>query len=381
MTPPQPPPVFELTRPALVWGATGALLAGIGWFKGINLMLLIGYFLLGLMLVNAVVGRVMVLRVTARRRSVAVVFAGERLAHVVEASTIGLRPAMVLLTETAGTQSARWLFTPLRPGSDAVLRTDFVFPSRQVCTLPPIVAESAYPFGLVRWTADVSLPGEIRVLPAVGRVGVEDLRRFVARAAGGEGRSRRPARRPAAGSGDVRGVRPYRPGDSPRDIHWRTTARRGQLVVREYDQTDPLDLVILIDPWLPAGADAVTRERLEWALGLAVSVGWAWAVSDEPGELTLVIPGPTPYVRTGRATPTFVRDAFAPIAGITGMQDVPTLPAAAVRPSATRTARLVVSSRPDSSVLAGLRGAGFAAAGVDATSPPRWYLPAGPAIG
>lgn len=44
--------------------------------------------------------------------------------------------------------------------------------------------------------------------------------------------------RPRAGMGDeFLGVRQYRPGDPMRSIHWRSTARTGQLVVREYEET------------------------------------------------------------------------------------------------------------------------------------------------
>jgi hypothetical protein len=147
-------------------------------------------------------------------------------------------------------------------------------------------------------------------------------------------------------------------------------------VVREYDQTDPLNLVIVLDPWLPRNAAPEDHRRFEWAVALVASVGWAWATADEPGDLTLVIPGPEAVVRTARATPGFVRDAFAPLARITGTETVHGVPPGAVRPNAARTARLVVSPRPDSPVLAGLRRAGFPAAGADATAPPGWYLPA-----
>ena len=34
-------------------------------------------------------------------------------------------------------------------------------------------------------------------------------------------------------------------------IHWRTSARRGELMVKEFEQQNEQDLAILIDPWLP----------------------------------------------------------------------------------------------------------------------------------
>jgi uncharacterized protein (DUF58 family) len=54
---------------------------------------------------------------------------------------------------------------------------------------------------------------------------------------------------PRAGSGtDLFGVREYRPGDSLRRIHWRSSARHGELVVREYEPPGVQTLGIFCDP-------------------------------------------------------------------------------------------------------------------------------------
>ena len=49
----------------------------------------------------------------------------------------------------------------------------------------------------------------------------------------------------------------FRPGDSRRHIHWRTTARRGTLMVREFEDWPSDNLILLVDPWTtrPPGAD------------------------------------------------------------------------------------------------------------------------------
>lgn len=46
---------------------------------------------------------------------------------------------------------------------------------------------------------------------------------------------------------DYYGVREFRSGDPLRHVHWKTTARRGELVVREFEQETGTPLVVLID--------------------------------------------------------------------------------------------------------------------------------------
>ena len=53
-------------------------------------------------------------------------------------------------------------------------------------------------------------------------------------------------------------VRPYAPGDSMNRIHWRTTARLGEIQVKEFDLEQTADAWIFLDldaePWRPASA-------------------------------------------------------------------------------------------------------------------------------
>jgi uncharacterized protein (DUF58 family) len=53
--------------------------------------------------------------------------------------------------------------------------------------------------------------------------------------------------RPAAVGDVVRGVRDYLPGDPVRRVHWPTTARRGDLVVKEVEEPGAPRLVIVLD--------------------------------------------------------------------------------------------------------------------------------------
>ncbi len=86
---------------------------------------------------------------------------------------------------------------------------------------------SAAPFGLLWWTRRVvvTLPRELVVAPRLGVPEPLPPRRE-------DGRSEASART-AARVGEPRGVRPYRPGDLRRVVHWPATAHTGDLMVRE----------------------------------------------------------------------------------------------------------------------------------------------------
>ncbi|MGE9296547.1 MAG: DUF58 domain-containing protein, partial [Puniceicoccales bacterium] len=68
-----------------------------------------------------------------------------------------------------------------------------------------------------------------------------------------------------AGESDLQlGVREYAPGDPYRQIHWPQTARVGELMVREYEQTTPANTYLLLDCALAgrAGTGKVSTEEI-----------------------------------------------------------------------------------------------------------------------
>jgi hypothetical protein len=98
---------------------------------------------------------------------------------------------------------------------------------------------------------------------------------------------------------EYHGLREYRPGDSPRWIHWRTTARVGKPMVKEFEQQNDQDIAILVDPWLPrTKITAEQREAIESALRFTATV--CVDLCRQSGQrLLLGWTGPTPSVRQG----------------------------------------------------------------------------------
>src|ERR1700682_2289144 len=87
-----------------------------------------------------------------------------------------------------------------------------------------------------------------------------------------------------AGTGtELFGVREYRPGDPLRRIHWRSSARHGELIVREYEPPGVQTLGIFCDPnpSNPEVADQVAR----------IAASEAWDCVRNGGRVMLWGPG------------------------------------------------------------------------------------------
>jgi uncharacterized protein (DUF58 family) len=88
-------------------------------------------------------------------------------------------------------------------------------------------------------------------------------------AGSGESRARSVA---AAGEDDV-ATREYRQGDELRRVHWRSTARQGQLMVRREEQPWQSRCSILLDTRLTAHRGDGPGSSFEWAVSGAASIG------------------------------------------------------------------------------------------------------------
>jgi uncharacterized protein (DUF58 family) len=119
----------------------------------------------------------------------------------------------------------------VRAGQAYAVRADRVFERRGVYTLAPVTLATSFPFGLFIKTREVAVGGEVVVWPRRDRNVREPL------TGGDKARRRGQLAGSAEGArGEFRGLRGYRPGDDPRDVHWRSTARLGLPLVREYER-------------------------------------------------------------------------------------------------------------------------------------------------
>lgn len=154
-------------------------------------------------------------------------------------------------------------FLKIPPGKTQRTSYRHTFPRRGVYRFDGFRVGSKYPFSLFRKSRDVEEPGELLVYPAVYPVPPPAPRaRHL-----GDTTSRKLGRQ-----GEFFGLREYRDGDDRHDVHWRSTARAGKMMVREYEQEAQQRATILIDNALPAEPDEAHEDALEAAISLAASL-------------------------------------------------------------------------------------------------------------
>jgi hypothetical protein len=136
-------------------------------------------------------------------------------------------------------------------------------------TIGPLSVRLADPFGFCQVVRTFSATARISVLPAItplriGRLGGQW-------GLGGESRQR------GIMTGDEQDVttRPYRPGDDRRRVHWRTTARTGELSVRRDEQPWQSRGTVLLDTRTGAHSGGGRSESFEFAVSAAASISTA----------------------------------------------------------------------------------------------------------
>jgi len=285
----------------------------VGMVKGINLILLLAYLLFFLWALNLFVARRSLLGLRAERRWGDAVFAGTGASWQAAIANVGRRPqsGWLLVDEGPG-HMVRCFIGRLGPGDQARLRREVILARRGRYKCPPLRAVSSFPFGLVRQEVTFGDGGTVTVLPQLGTLHVGRLRRWLSQTARPDERARRTRRR-LAHEVEFQGLRAFHPGDSPRWIHWRTSARRGELMVREFDQGTHHDLVLILEPY----AETDHSADLEAAISLAATICWTWTHGSDD-RVVLAIAGEEPQVVSVFAGPGQEFMLLEALAGVKG---------------------------------------------------------------
>ena len=131
----------------------------------------------------------------------------------------------------------------------------------------PLTVRLTDPFGLCEMTRSFSASDVLVVTPTI--VTLPEVRLGGDWAGAGESRARSVA---TSGEDDA-ATREYRQGDDLRRIHWRSTARRGELMVRREEQPWQSRAVLMLDSRGSAHHGDGPASSLEWAISATASIG------------------------------------------------------------------------------------------------------------
>ena len=298
---------FSVEGTAWLFASVALLVTGL--WKGINLITLLACLMLSLAAFNYVLARRQVRGLRGRRLLLEPIFAFTPFTFLVEVRNTRRRQRLGLILLDAGlSHQARW-FVPAIQGKEArEFQGKLTLQRRGRYSWGPLLARSGYPLGLARRTRALAPGRDIVVLPPLGQLQRGLLRRFLLQSSPTLGQALGRPRQHRSAQTEFHGLRQFQRGDSPRWIHWRTSARRGELMVREFEEMPSDNLVLVVEPWLPAeqppGVAGETRDscdakaRLEVALCLAATICWEWC-RQKGDHLVLAVAGAEPTVLAG----------------------------------------------------------------------------------
>jgi uncharacterized protein (DUF58 family) len=166
-----------------------------------------------------------------------------------------------------------------------------------------------FPFGLFRRTIIFRDADTLTVYPRLGRL----TRAWTARPREAFDGLPQRQQRHSRSSGDYYGVREWQSGDSLRWIHWRSSARHGNLVVRQFEPQRNRDVAVLLDLWQPDKADTEALQNVELAVSFAATVV-ADICRKGGSNLTVGLSGPEPEWTSGPASVGLLEDVMERLA-------------------------------------------------------------------
>ena len=234
--------------------------------RDINLLYIMAGMMLGPLLVSWYASTKSLRRLEVSRRFPGLVSVGDPLyVEVTAGKPKGTSTAFATIVvdrvlrdgenQRAATQT-RIFFPIVRPGSEVDASYRAVLNRRGQYQLGPLKVSTSMPLGLVRVTRSIADHASVLVSPRLGSLSTAWTRHLEFKNEGGQ----KSATRRGNSEGDFYGMREWRNGDGRNHIHWRTTAKRNKLTVRQFEKRVNQDLVVILDLCTPLLSTNHTRK-------------------------------------------------------------------------------------------------------------------------
>jgi uncharacterized protein (DUF58 family) len=152
--------------------------------------------------------------------------------------------------------------------------------------------------GLAWWNRRLGSGSEIQVVP--------DILRDAERAIGGLARGAQPTLRSGSGS-EVLQLREYQPGDPPRAIDWKASARLRRLISRDFSEDQHLEIVVALDAGRASGLAAGDTDRLALYANVAARLAQRAAMLDDRVGLLIYAERPLVALAPGHGVAALAR--------------------------------------------------------------------------
>ena len=188
----------------------------------------------------------------------------------------------------------------INPGATAYAPVRTLFNQRGQYQLGPARVSSKFPLGLTRaWYEDLQHT-ELIVAPRLGHLTESWTRKLQSATAGLQASSRQRG----FSQDEFYALRPFRSGDSQKLIHWRTSAKHNQPIVKQFDQQTDQDYAIVLDLWRPNSDAPEVVELVELATCFTSTVVSSVQKSVK-GNIAIGIFGEQQHVFFERVSPDF----------------------------------------------------------------------------
>jgi len=205
------------------------------------------------------------------------------------------------------------MFPQVGPGDTVMSGYRCELPRRGKYEFGPFRVSTSFPLGLVETSIRANEVAEVLVAPRLGNL-TPEWRKLAEDDRVG---SQRTHNRQGLAEGELYGLREWRRGDSRRWIHWRTSAKVNEIIVRQFEQQRNLDLALILDLWLPPNATEEQEAYMERVISFAATA-IAERCRQGGGSLTVSIAGAKTQRYGAAASPMFRQDMLDRLAVVQG---------------------------------------------------------------
>jgi len=242
----------------------------IAWNRGLELLYVIAELSLATLALSLIAPYFNLLGIRASIKHPRYSNQAQRIPITIELSTAGFFDKYLLEVwlQTPFSTNTNHMFFVKSLHKKLIMESELPSNLRGVHQIGPLHIQTGFPLGLkVFKKIFEDTKSEIVILPSPLKVKKFPFATDESSMLHGDNKSKRKG-----GHDEFISLREYKQGDSPRHIHWPVSAKKGELIVREYQDILPSNLIIILDLNKDFNRGIAQESTLEYAVTIAVSL-------------------------------------------------------------------------------------------------------------